>query len=435
LNSGKFILAGFVKMKNYILIIILIVMSVVALHSDSKCQTLEPVGYFDTPDWPWSVKIDGNYAYIACDSAGVVIADITDASHPRLVSAFDTPGIAYDVDVIGDILYVADNTSFRVYDITDRHTPELIGSYASASIFVVHVVDNIAYIGREYRSPSLLLLDITDPSNPDSLSGLSFLGGAFDLFCAGDYVYTLSNVTEPYSNFLRLINVADPESPYIESNVQLPGNTLAPLDIKVSGDYAYIAGRIYGLQIVDISNPGNPVLVRDFNTYGSTDAVAVCGNYIFLTDSFGYVYLIDNHDPLDQILLDIAIMHWDGISIIADDSYVYVTNDDNLLVVYSYSTTGLEPSVLNPTEFSLGQNYPNPFNASTTIGFALSRAGNIRLEIYDILGREIATLLDDFTQPGEYQITFDASKYPSGVYYYRLQADSQNRIRKMILLK
>jgi photosystem II stability/assembly factor-like uncharacterized protein len=91
-----------------------------------------------------------------------------------------------------------------------------------------------------------------------------------------------------------------------------------------------------------------------------------------------------------------------------------------------------------PEKFMLYQNYPNPFNPVTTIRFSIPTAQNkvyAKLVIYDILGREVKLLLNQFLVPGEYSIEFDASDLPSGVYFYQLQSSSFSMARKMILLK
>jgi hypothetical protein len=75
-----------------------------------------------------------------------------------------------------------------------------------------------------------------------------------------------------------------------------------------------------------------------------------------------------------------------------------------------------------PTEFSLSQNYPNPFNPATVVSYQLPVARRVRIAIYDILGREVAVLLDEQKAPGKYQVEFDGAKLSSGVYIYRLTA-------------
>jgi len=97
-----------------------------------------------------------------------------------------------------------------------------------------------------------------------------------------------------------------------------------------------------------------------------------------------------------------------------------------------------------PVSFVLHQNYPNPFNPTTTIkfqipssklGFGNWNLGFVSLKVFDVLGREVATLVNDNLQPGNYEVTFDATGLPSGVYYYRLTAGGFTRVRKMVLVR
>jgi hypothetical protein len=87
-----------------------------------------------------------------------------------------------------------------------------------------------------------------------------------------------------------------------------------------------------------------------------------------------------------------------------------------------------------PTTYELSQNYPNPFNPLTTIEFALPTAGKWTLSIYNILGQEVATFGED-SDAGYYKIEWDAGRYASGVYLYRLTAGNYSATRKMVLLK
>jgi hypothetical protein len=105
-----------------------------------------------------------------------------------------------------------------------------------------------------------------------------------------------------------------------------------------------------------------------------------------------------------------------------------------------YSSAGLITSVEQkstnvPTEYRLEQNYPNPFNPQTTIEFAVPRPSQVTLKIYDLLGREVATLVDEKLEPGEYKVTFDAGGLASGVYVYRIRAEGFVKSRKLMLLK
>ena len=88
-----------------------------------------------------------------------------------------------------------------------------------------------------------------------------------------------------------------------------------------------------------------------------------------------------------------------------------------------------------PEEIALGQNYPNPFNPTTTIEFAVERAQDVRLAVYDLLGREVAVLVDGQQPAGTFRVTFDATELTSGLYLYRLDTESSSIARKMLLVK
>ncbi len=88
-----------------------------------------------------------------------------------------------------------------------------------------------------------------------------------------------------------------------------------------------------------------------------------------------------------------------------------------------------------PTTYALQQNYPNPFNPSTTIKFSVPKAGNVRLVVYDVLGKEVATLVNNFLNAGQYNFQFNASNLASGIYLYRLEAGSFTQTNKMLLMK
>lgn len=88
-----------------------------------------------------------------------------------------------------------------------------------------------------------------------------------------------------------------------------------------------------------------------------------------------------------------------------------------------------------PRQFSLSQNYPNPFNPTTTIQFRVPRSEFVTLKIYDLLGREMTTLVNDRKSPGKYSITWNAMGFASGVYLYRIQAGNFHETRRLVLLR
>jgi hypothetical protein len=98
-------------------------------------------------------------------------------------------------------------------------------------------------------------------------------------------------------------------------------------------------------------------------------------------------------------------------------------------------TSIAEPASGVPQRFNLEQNYPNPFNPTTGIRYQVSGISTVELEVYNLLGQKVATLVNEVKQPGIYTVQFDASRIPSGVYFYRMKAGSFTSTRSMIVLK
>ncbi|MBN2000743.1 T9SS type A sorting domain-containing protein [candidate division KSB1 bacterium] len=133
-----------------------------------------------------------------------------------------------------------------------------------------------------------------------------------------------------------------------------------------------------------------------------------------------------------------------GLYIAADDTgFFRITATDTLsqitgsaivrIITFTQVTEHEEPFI--PTEFSLRQNYPNPFNPETTIEYAVKEQCRVMLKIYDLLGREVLTLVDTETKPGLYRIRFDSSQLPTGVYFYQIQMQEFSDLKKMLILK
>ena len=119
--------------------------------------------------------------------------------------------------------------------------------------------------------------------------------------------------------------------------------------------------------------------------------------------------------------------------------YSRALNDNEIAALASGSTTNVEPDRLNaltaPAQYHLYQNYPNPFNPATKIKFTLPQSAQTKLTVYDILGREVRTLIDQELIAGYHEINFNASNISGGVYFYRIQASNYTETKKCILLK
>ncbi|HEY6436363.1 MAG TPA: T9SS type A sorting domain-containing protein, partial [Ignavibacteriaceae bacterium] len=101
---------------------------------------------------------------------------------------------------------------------------------------------------------------------------------------------------------------------------------------------------------------------------------------------------------------------------------------------FNYSNS-IEVEVSAPSTFALEQNYPNPFNPSTTIRFSIPTETDVRLNVYNALGQEIAEIVNSRLKEGYHEVNFDATSLTSGIYFYRLEADNFVDVKKMIIIK
>ncbi|MEE8418233.1 MAG: T9SS type A sorting domain-containing protein, partial [candidate division Zixibacteria bacterium] len=130
------------------------------------------------------------------------------------------------------------------------------------------------------------------------------------------------------------------------------------------------------------------------------------------------------HPDILDSLLDCS---W-GLGTILSDMGAYGGGDS--------VTVGIDyPDIPSPEKFSISQNYPNPFNAMTVIRYSLPEPSDVIIEIYDILGRKVETLVNEKQPVGYHQEIWDATVRSSGIYFYRIQAGDHSETRKMVLIK
>ncbi|MDZ7721624.1 MAG: LamG-like jellyroll fold domain-containing protein [candidate division KSB1 bacterium] len=121
-----------------------------------------------------------------------------------------------------------------------------------------------------------------------------------------------------------------------------------------------------------------------------------------------------------------------------DDIRIYkrALSDGEVQTLYSEITEVTKSSTMAPSKYSLYQNYPNPFNSSTVISYTISNPGFVTLEVYDLLGREVQTLVEKFQETGIYSVNFHSDNIPSGIYYYKLKLRNNFiETKKMLLIR
>jgi hypothetical protein len=166
-----------------------------------------------------------------------------------------------------------------------------------------------------------------------------------------------------------------------------------------------------------------------------------------------YSRITSTYNSLSLLTVDLRELWIEGNWIVdAKYDYFYDSNTNNTKIVYQLWSSGnwinegrelytyipvtsVEEIDLTPVDYLLSQNYPNPFNPSTKISWQSPVGSHQTLKIYDVLGNEVATLIDEYKLAGGYKVEWNATEFPSGVYFYQLKTDGSVETKKMILLR
>jgi photosystem II stability/assembly factor-like uncharacterized protein len=181
-----------------------------------------------------------------------------------------------------------------------------------------------------------------------------------------------------------------------------------------------------------------PPTIRDIQGRGNSLFISVV-----LADGNQEVYQSDNNGETWQKLSSALPPgnQVENYNIAVNSSYAFLYHFSAGVVPFGLYRTPVQIAATIkkleeiPSEFSLKQNYPNPFNPSTKIQFAIPASQRVSLKVFDITGREVANLVDEFLSAGNYLYDFDGSKLSSGIYFYRLISGNFSEIRKMTLIK
>ncbi len=318
----------------------------------------------------------------------------------------------------------------------------------------------------------------------NTISGLDALGGAtmvigfdtsaiginatpikdtdyvFHNFCGGNY--SPATVTRPRDNRIW-INIDLPFQ-YCNKGTQVPGASDWMDVVTISFDVFNPAGLVNVFWLCDspfwgvydddnttvwalglFENAPNiplPVELSSFTAWLSEDKVKL--NWITETEVDNYGFDVERKVNNDE---------WNRLGFVAGNGntntkkyYSFIDNSFSGGNVFYYRLKQIDTDgsfeyskivgvETNPTSFSLSQNYPNPFNPLTTIRYSIPKGDAVVIEVFDMLGNEVSTLVNEEKEKGVYSVSFDASNFASGIYFYRLQTGNFVETKKMLLLK
>ena len=198
----------------------------------------------------------------------------------------------------------------------------------------------------------------------------------------------------------------------------------------------FFNSRLNTLNFVNNNLPPFDSAKAWFRFHGTTQWIPLALEKISeVIDNEGIIIRANLSDAVanDSVAVDLRISAKDSNGFATD----YIVSPAFAVGNWDTVVTDVEnPDMQNTVkQFVLKQNYPNPFNPSTTIEYQLPNNGEVNLKIYDILGREVAILVNEIKKSGKYSIEWNASQMASGVYFYRLSSGTNNNVKKLLLLK
>ncbi len=222
-------------------------------------------------------------------------------------------------------------------------------------------------------------------------------------------------------------------SPPITQSLQILNSKSIPSTLLEKNEKANILFSVVNFSLGDSIN----MFVKEQNS-NSWDTLNI--KYLYYNSQIGFVYSADlsNYTNFDSAALDLKLDLVDGSNYKSEITWepaVGIGKFVGKLVPVSVVSEGNDL----PVEYKLFDNYPNPFNPSTKIRYSIpsgtSTTNFVQLKIYDILGRQVAILVNETKAPGNYEVTFDAKNLSSGVYFYMLKAGNFVQTKKMILIR
>jgi hypothetical protein len=267
-------------------------------------------------------KAVGDYIYGACGN-GLIIVSIADPTSPILAGRVLCSGNGYGIDVVDDFAYIADMSSLQIIEVSDTAMPRWKSSYPlDDGVNNVVVKGNYTYIAG--GSNGLVILDVSNPANPTLVNSLDQIY-AWDIYINGNYAY----ITDVFVFGLWIVDISDPENLTIVS-------TYTPYawdyGIYVYDGYAYIAHEL-GLEIVDVSNPYAPTFTSVIHTESNAYDVIVCDNYAYLADDTSGLMIIDVSNKVNPVLVGNYRTTGNNRSVFMNDQFAYLTDGDGLYIV------------------------------------------------------------------------------------------------------
>ncbi|MDH4032890.1 MAG: T9SS type A sorting domain-containing protein [candidate division Zixibacteria bacterium] len=367
------------------------------------------------------LAVSDSHVYVSELSGDIVVVDNSNSDTVTRKRSIELPQLAGKQCVSGDYLYVPlGPRGLHIMDVSNLDSVVTVGEVVTqSSAGAVDVQGNYAYVTESQYG--LEIVEITDPNAPHVVGSIFLEGGLImDVAVHGSHAYVAA------SDRMLVVDVANAASPSVIGVFM--GSYILNLAVQDTLVYAGGGARLHA---ISVSDPMNPVGVSEWNGAEIRD-VATNGDYLYTASAEAGALIFDVSDPGQIVLASQIHTPLFAVAVCATHEYVWVGDTYGIL---RYVSPGSNNGLDLPTTFTLHQNFPNPFNHSTTISFYLTGSAHTTLEVLNILGQRVETLLDRTVPSGTVTAGWDASGHASGVYLYRLTVGDSQQTKKMLLLK
>ncbi|MFW9804357.1 MAG: LVIVD repeat-containing protein [Candidatus Thorarchaeota archaeon] len=311
------------------------------LNSQQPNSNLEltKIGQIDTGGGTEYVKVVGDIAYVIDQGeptpGGLVLINVSDPANPSQLSSFHDGGWPQSLDVVEDIVYVADTIEgLEIIDVSDPRNPSEIGQYrGSGEVYDVQVIDDIAYIAD--WNNGLVIINVTEPSNPSYMSSCAIVGAAPHLHIANNMAFVIDHRSES-SGFVA-VDISDPHDPDFAVGYVPDADLWNPFVLE---DYMYVCnhGEEGGeLQILDMTNLSNITQIGMFTAGGFIFAVQVESDIAYLAGAEDGLLVVNITNPQEPRLLD--SFYDGGVAVNLDfvNDIIYVADRSGGLEIFQLS--------------------------------------------------------------------------------------------------
>ena len=380
----------------------------------------EEVAFISGLESTWrDIKTYQNYMYVCTEAQqGIQVVDISSPEEAAIVETWtgdNDEGVSvHNIFQADGYLYVVGtNASFgdmHILDLSNPAAPVLVGTWTGEYLHDVYVRDNYAY-GAGIYSSTMYIIDISDKSNPTTVASWTYPGKAHACWLTEDDNYLIT-ADEIAGGHVKIWDIQDFNNINLVSEwTAADAENLTVHNVFVRDNYLYCSYYVFGLQIVDVSDPYQPFLAGYFDSYlGENELFG--GNW--------------------------------GIYPFTESCNIYISDRSNGLFVVDFPGCGTNLGSISeapsPQSFQLHAAFPNPFNPITNLRYDLPKQTQVILTVYDMLGREVTQLVNTTQETGFKSVLWDATdsygkSVSAGVYLYQIRSGEFVQTRKMVLLK